>query len=107
MQTAVFCSAPSLGCQHSLARKQRSVQKLSRPQVRQSPARTRLVQPPQAVSSALALDVGSPSNFQAITNIVSAALLGAGVWWYLKTQVIALCYSLCLAEDLLLIGIFF
>ncbi|KAL0044090.1 hypothetical protein WJX82_008660 [Trebouxia sp. C0006] len=39
-----------------------------------------------AVSSALALDIGSPSNFQAVTNIVSAVLLGAGAWWYFTTQ---------------------
>lgn len=87
MQTAVFCSTYcSSGCQHSLARQQ-PPSNLFRLQARRSVARTNLVTRPQALSSALALDVGSPSNFQAITNIVSASLLGVGVWWYLKTQV--------------------
>lgn len=87
MQTAVFCSTYcSSGCQHSLARQQ-PPSNLLRLQPRRSVARTNLVTRPRALSSALALDVGSPSNLQAITNIVSASLLGVGVWWYLKTQV--------------------
>lgn len=97
MQTAVFCSAHcSTGCQHSFTRQQPPSNLYSRLQPRRKSVRLRLVTPPQAVSSALALDIGSPSNFQAITNIVSATLLGIGVWWYLKTQVCRSVFSRCL-----------
>lgn len=85
MQSALCGSAQCLGYKHVFRRQQAFSQSFRsvRPPRRQP--RTCLA-PPIAVSSALALDVGSPSNFQAITNIASAVLLGFGAWWYLKTQ---------------------
>lgn len=94
MQTAVFCNSQCLGCKHVLRRQQVSLQSFVRAQPSRLHSRTRRCTP-QALTSTLALDIGSPSNFQAVTNIVSALLLGAGAWWYLKTQVMHVSPVLC------------
>ena len=86
MQTALLYNTQCLGCRHILRRQQASSQSFTRARQPRNQQRTHLIAP-IAVSSALALDIGSPSNFQAVTNIVSAVLLGAGAWWYLRTQV--------------------
>ncbi len=86
MQTALLYNTQCLGCRHILRRQQASSQSFTRARQPRKQQRTYLLGP-QAVSSALALDIGSPSNFQAVTNIVSAVLLGAGAWWYFRTQV--------------------
>lgn len=86
MQTAILHNTQCSGCKHILRRQQASSQSFTRARQPRKDQRTRLLGP-QAVSSALALDIGSPSNFQAVTNIVSAVLLGAGAWWYLRSQV--------------------
>ncbi|KAA6418894.1 MAG: hypothetical protein FRX49_11120 [Trebouxia sp. A1-2] len=85
MQTAILHNTQCSGCKHILRRQQASSQSFTRARQPRKDQRTRLLGP-QAVSSALALDIGSPSNFQAVTNIVSAVLLGAGAWWYLRSQ---------------------
>lgn len=85
MQTALLYNTQCLGCKHLLRRQQASSRSFTRARQPQKQQRTQLLAP-QAVSSALALDIGSPSNFQAVTNIVSAVLIGAGAWWFFRNQ---------------------
>lgn len=85
MQTALLYNTQCLGCKHILRRQQASSRSFTHARKPQKQQRTQLLAP-QAVSSALALDIGSPSNFQAVTNIVSAVLLGAGAWWVFRNQ---------------------
>ena len=86
MQTALLYNTQCLGCKHILRRQQASSRSFTHARKPQKQQRTQFLAP-QAVSSALALDIGSPSNFQAVTNIVSAVLLGAGAWWFFRNQV--------------------
>lgn len=86
MQTAAFCGVPCAACPRRL-RHQHSGVRLRQVVSRSSRRRQARITAPATVSSALALDIGSGNNLQALTNILSAVIVGAGAWYFYRTQV--------------------
>lgn len=89
MQSAAFLGVQSSACPRSF-RQQRPYTPPQQLASRRSCRRQTRILAPTVVSSALALDVGTGTNFQALTNILSAVIVGAGAWYYYRTQVCAL-----------------
>jgi len=85
MQTATFCGVQCSACPRSF-RQHRTSRRFQQLVYRSALRRQARVVAPSTVSSALPLELGSGSNVQALTNILSAVIVGAGAWYYYRTQ---------------------